>query len=375
MKAKIVIDLTFGDGGKGSAIDSLYLSNPNSIAVRFAGGHQCGHTVYTSLSKFHEHQSFAAVGLRGGETYVSEHCIMYPTKLLWEMDILAQKGATPNITYNPLTMVATPFDIAWNQAWEEFRGGEAHGSCGQGIGATMDRNNTSGYKLCVLDLKSKNIWTQKLAAIGIYYTNKVSQAPANVKGLYSLKVTKLLEEFMYSVDEMFKFNQVRIANYDYLQRFDTLLFEGNQGVMLDQDHGIFPNVTYSKTTSVNALEVIDKITSLCAIEIVYVTRCYTSRHGNGWMPGEEIELINTQYEVNKTNQYQGKFRVTELDYDLLNHAIEVDNIYSYWVKHKSLIVCCMDQRPDFEFDEHRISGLITNGIHYRDTPVTQEFKL
>ena len=43
---EMVIDLGFGDSGKGVMVDYLCAQNPErSLVVRFSGGHLVGHTV------------------------------------------------------------------------------------------------------------------------------------------------------------------------------------------------------------------------------------------------------------------------------------------------------------------------------------------
>ena len=47
-KCSIVIDLGFGDAGKGLTTDFLASQHPEkSVVIRFSGGHQIGHTVST----------------------------------------------------------------------------------------------------------------------------------------------------------------------------------------------------------------------------------------------------------------------------------------------------------------------------------------
>ena len=101
-------------------------------------------------------------------------------------------------------------------------------------------------------------------------------------------------------------------------------------------------------TSKNALSICNQL-KIFAIDIHYVTRCYLTRHGNGWMPNEnKIELINTKTETNETGAWQGHFRTGELDTKLLNYAMNCDDTYSF--RHnKHLHVTCLDQRPGFKF--------------------------
>jgi adenylosuccinate synthase len=119
------------------------------------------------------------------------------------------------------------------------------------------------------------------------------------------------------------------------------------------NHGIFPNVTYGNTTSKNALEIC-KILDIKNIELFYITRCYQTRHGAGWMSNEDkIALTNTQDEINVFNEWQKNFRIGEIDYKLLDYAHSIDNLYSKGLP-KNLVVTCMDQRPGFEFDYQQL---------------------
>jgi adenylosuccinate synthase len=68
---------------------------------------------------------------------------------------------------------------------------------------------------------------------------------------------------------------------------------------------------------------------------------------------DEIQLINNEKETNIFNDWQKGFRIGELDYDLLNHAISIDIIYSEGYT-RNLVVTCLDQRPGFVFDEDKI---------------------
>jgi len=123
------------------------------------------------------------------------------------------------------------------------------------------------------------------------------------------------------------------------------------------DHGFFPNVTYANTTSKNAIELCKKFN--IPIEMWYVTRCYQTRHGNGWMSETgPVTLMNTKEEINITNPWQGDFRIQEIDYGLLNYAIQIDDIYlseyGYEIR-KNLMVTCLDQRPGFSFDYSKLN--------------------
>lgn len=348
MKASIVLGLGWGDEGKGKTTDYL-CSRPNSIAVRFSGGQQAGHTVILDGRK-HIHSSFGAGTLRGVPSYFSEHTTIYPNSIAAERNVLAGKGVHPQLFVHPFANLTTPYDIAWNRITESFNG---HGSCGLGVAATMKRNIESPYKLYAVDYLHPKILEQKLEGVRKYYTNKITFGGI---GDFMKIVDSQMELFLAMPTK----GLFSVKSYDYLKRFENIVFEGSQGILLDMDHGFFPNVTFANTTSKNALEICEKIkpTNYLGLEsfvrLYYITRCYQTRHGAGWMSNEApIELVNNQEEINVHNEWQKDFRIGELDYDLLSYALQVDQAYSGDLR-KTLVVTCQDQRPDFKFDETKL---------------------
>lgn len=363
MTADILLGLGFGDCGKGITTDYRSLLYPNdSIVVRYAGGHQAGHTVHMN-GKSHVFSNYGSGGFRGVPTFFTEHCTMYPVTRWNELQILKTKMEEPLVFYHPLVKVTTPYDVAYNRIIEKKNG---HGSCGLGIGATMARNNDTGYKLYAIDLSNKSILKVKLDNIYRYYLSKFT----NFKDREEFN--NLCEPERQAFDNAVDKLHITIASYDSLKMFKHLIFEGAQGILLDMDHGMFPNVTYGNTTSKNALEVCEKI-GVNEIEIFYITRCYQTRHGNGWMSNNKpIKLINNENEINLFNEWQGNFKIGELDYDLLNYSIAVDNIYSKEIT-KNLVVTCLDQRPEFHFDLWKLKNAKFNMMYESWSPDSKDF--
>ena len=341
MGAQIVVGLGFGDEGKGITTDYLCSQSSNAIVIRFSGGQQCGHTVVLNGRK-HIHSSFGSGTLRGVPSYFGEHTTIYPLTLYNEELELRRKGINPSLAIHPLAALTTPYDVAHNRIMERKRG---NGSCGLGIAATMKRNIETPYKLYAVDLLHPEILRQKMANLKSWYLSRY--LPYDNDRQTFLEECRLWEDAYFEAIEKTKFN---IQNYSYLLNFGDWIFEGSQGIMLDANHGIFPNVTYANTTSRNAVELCKYYNR--GYEIYYVTRCYQTRHGAGWMSSEkEIKLINNEEEINVHNEWQKHFRVGELDYRLLNQALQVDAIYSEQMPHtRNLVVTCLDQRPDFTLD-------------------------
>ena len=339
-KASIVVGLGYGDEGKGLTTDYLCSKTDKKLSpvvIRFSGGQQAGHTVILDGVK-HTHSNFGAGTLRGVPTYFSEHTTFYPATIAREIKKLESKGIyNPELTLHPLAKLSTPFDVFANR---ECNDNLAHGTCGLGIGKTMKRNE-SPYKLYAVDLLNIDLLVKKMDSILNYYESmgvtgdKFKQADIEAE----------MMDFMDAVMSL-KWN---VQDYSYLRNFDHLVFEGSQGILLDMDHGVFPNVTYSNTTTKNAHEILDKL-KVFKRDIYYITRAYHSRHGAGFFQETDLKLINNEEETNVNNKYQGEFKISDLDYSLVNQALHIDNIYTGSVFSKNLVVTCLDQLEDFDFD-------------------------
>jgi adenylosuccinate synthase len=354
MKASIVVGLGFGDEGKGLVTDWLCspqkMMGSNPLVIRYSGGQQCGHTVVID-GKSHIHANFGSGTLRGIPSYFSEHCSFYMNTLVREHQHFVKHGVKPELYIHPLAIMTTPMDVAFGRIREKDHG---HGSCGLGIGTTQMRHNST-HKLYAVDLLNIDILKQKMVSISQYYLRQFEYLGSYIA---HNDYQEIIEEEMPNFIDACK-NWKDYINYltkleDLLDSQNHLIFEGSQGILLDKDHGIFPNVTYANTTSKNALEIIKRL-GLKFPHIYYVTRCYQTRHGNGWMSNrDEIKLINNENETCVENTWQGKFRTGELDYQLLNYAMEVDSAYHPQHIIKSMVVTCMDQRPGFVFDQKAV---------------------
>lgn len=350
--AELVIDLAFGDGGKGVLTDNLCARSPNKsvLVVRFSGGHNAGHTVIRDGVK-HVFSSFGAGTLNGRPSFFTEDTAFYLPNMFVEWEILKAKGINPRLTIHPLASMTTPYDVAWNRMTERRN---RHGSCGAGIAATMKRNIETPHKLYAVDLLNHSMLKEKLAGINGYYQRLLEQS--DLSYVKYAAFGKLLEPELDKFLDVLGEWQAMFSIGDIPTHYPHYVFEGSQGIMLDMDHGVFPNVTYANTTSKNALKYCERLG--LQTEIFYVTRCYLTRHGSGWMPNEnKPNLINNEEEINVFNEWQTDFRTGELDYGLLNQAIAIDKAYHKKQFRTNLVVGCVDQRPDFLFDKERVQGI------------------
>lgn len=315
---KAVIGLAFGDEGKGVTVDHLCSLAKDPIVIRFSGGHQAGHTVVRDGIR-HIFSNFGSGTLVGAPTYWHEKCTVDPVGFVNELDILREKGFEPKIFINPSCPITTPYDKFANQQDVELV--DQHGTCGVGFGKTIQREEDH-YSLLAGDLGHSSVMKIKLANIQKYY------------GSFNLK----LERFYEGCEAISRY----VIYENIFNTYKTIIFEGSQGLLLDKDIGFFPHVTRSNVGS-NAIPT-------ASDETYYVTRAYQTRHGWGPMTNidKKFEINEDPNETNITHKYQGTFRKTMLDLDLLRYAKERDEENTS----HALVITCLEHMKEFKFTDN-----------------------
>jgi adenylosuccinate synthase len=259
MNCKAVIGVGFGDEGKGITTDYLCPLSNNVLVVRFSGGQQAGHTVVLNGIR-HVFSNFGSGTLRGIPTYWSKYCIVDPVGLINELTALVENGINPLIYIDERCPITTPYDIYSNRKLEKKN---QHGSCGVGIGTTVNREEHF-YTLHFGDLFYPEIFKIKLEAI---------------KQFYGFDEEINIDYFLDYVDIVLNCKNIK-SIYSFPDKFDEIIFEGSQGLLLDPNIGFFPHVTRANVGSKNILDAGFKP------ELYLVTRAYQTRHGNGQMINE-----------------------------------------------------------------------------------------
>jgi adenylosuccinate synthase len=360
----IVLGAGYGDECKGHVVSYLVDQFPSSIVIRFNGGHQAGHTVVVD-DRRHVFSSFGSGTLQGAPTVWSRFCTFNPVAVMNELEILLPKLHSPHVRIarpgtaalqllvDPLSPVTTPYDIYMNQVSERRNG---HGSVGVGFGTTVARHEDH-VRLYFQDLFLDNVLIPKLEQIGKYWLQRLPEGHKPMTSWPSA-ITDALDEFMEAVLKVRRSWVIGLFDRSYLQHYSTLIFEGAQGILLDQNFGFFPHVTRSNTTSQNALTLMDEwgIDGNIDTEVIYTTRAYQTRHGTGPLSNTALPLVltNTEQETNQIGKWQGLFRTSVLDSDLLRYAMMCDrqvwaNTHSAPLprrRHSTLAVNCLDQTGD-----------------------------
>jgi len=335
---EIILGTLFGDEGKGAFVNYRCSVAEKPLVVRFNGGHQVGHTVVVG-DKRHVFSNFGSGTLQGAPTYWSKFCTFSPTGVFKEGKVLREMGIEPVVYFDANAMVTTPFDILQNRNLEDALN---HGSVGVGFGQTIQRNEDK-YHLYMRDLLYPEIRDTKLKnIINKYYRFNFDPKEEN----QNATTRKLYNEFLEACDDLvMRYNIVDGLNHSLADH--NLIFEGGQGIMLDMDYGFFPNVTRSNCTAKNAVEIIKGLPYKTNVRTYYMTRAYQTRHGNGHMTNEGLDtsyIIDNPNETNVNGGFQGEFRKSVLDLNMLRYAVDCDT-YENPEAERYMVVTCLDQVP------------------------------
>lgn len=293
-QVKVVIGANYGDECKG-LVSYCLAKEANAqgrkiLTVLFNGGAQRAHTADGKI--FHCTGTGAAVG---SDTYYDQKFMVDPVALWLDK---------AKVYINPYCRVVLPCDITNNQQRElRLRNSSSgHGTCGMGIFEACKRSKIEKY--CVYAKELFMGWRQlydKLIEIEKEYG-------------YPRDLVYNNDNFMRAVK--YVTDKCSICDLDELKyKYDTIIFEGGQGLMLDQDNtGDFPYLTPSSTGVQNITQ---RLLDLeVNPELYYVSRSYLTRHGKGPLPREcEKSDINPEIvdETNKPNPWQEEIRYGFLD--------------------------------------------------------------
>jgi adenylosuccinate synthase len=315
VKAHIVIGANFGDEGKGQVTEYLCRQLSDTIVVRHNGGAQAAHTVVSEDGSRHVFHHFGSGTLVDTTTFLSEFFIVNPRAFFEELTTLKGKGVSPRVMCHRDALLTTPYDWHLNWKVEEKRGmSNRHGSCGMGINETVERCSR-GLQTTVNDLFDIDNLKKKLEMIrDEYIFTRGEELDVAVEDL----TTYTMEHYLADCEEMARLI-VPVSTYNLLKTYENVIFEGAQGLLLDEHHYLFPHVTRSKTGSNNAVQILKEI-NINRANVYYVTRTYLTRHGNGPLPFEG-EIPEREDITNKPNPYQGTLRFAPLNIDLLEESI------------------------------------------------------
>jgi len=356
-RAILVVDLGYGDAGKGTIVDYLTRVCDAPTVIRFNGGPQAAHNVITPDGRHHTFAQFGSGTLVPGvRTYLSRFMLVDPYAMFNEADHLERIGlhdVFARMAIDREALVITPYQQAANRLKEIARGSERHGSCGMGIGETAsdflqfpDTVITAGDLSDVTSVRRKlcRLRELKRSQLGPIWEG-VCRLPGAQSDIAVFEDTALVE----AIADNYQYfgDSVAIVGTDYLKAIcrtpRTLIFEGAQGVLLDEWYGFHPFTTWSTTTFANADKLLKDGRYSAEIVKFGVVRTYFTRHGPGPFVTEDERLTGLlidKYNVN--NQWQHSFRIGHFDLVASRYALQAAGPVD------ALAVTHLDRLPDLE---------------------------
>jgi adenylosuccinate synthase len=385
-KAFAVIGSNYGDEGKGGVVDALASHLDNVLVIRHNSGAQCSHTVSVKGMR-HSFGHIGAGSMAGAPTYLSSDFVVHPFLFMLELDELDKKGITPKVIVDPQCKVTTPFDVLLNRWAEEDRGENRHGSCGIGFGETIEIgnyfDNTFMNMAHIIESHDLDKW---LPLVYPYYRKRMEQLKINPlpERLEYLKTGKCpnaygsIDAWIHHYELMLNYVEIAPAVETLRDKYDNFIFEGGQGLLLDQNNILdFPYLTRSNTGIRNVLYVSREM-GIDKIQPIYVTRPYLTRHGAGPLPNETTNLEGFNI-VDKTNIYsrwQGNLRFAPMDWNKFNFRVVSDYMTGKpRVENPSIAITCVDQAIRFDIPLLKLPvSMVRHGVDREDTELLNDYR-
>jgi adenylosuccinate synthase len=310
MIADVVVDLQYGDCGKGKVAHALCRENDYTHVIRYNGGCNAGHTIYHNGKKFVTHHIPCGVFF-GIKSIIGPGCVVHVDTFLDEIEQLEEAG----IPARELVFVATNAHII-----TDFHRAE--------------------------DGKDEEIGTTKRGN-GPAYRDKYGRR--GVRALEDPRLSSFLINMYQELYENEEFEEIEI------------LFEGAQGFGLDVDWGDYPFVTSSHCTVGSAL--LNGVPPKAIRDIWGVAKIYETYVGAKDFEGpfdefDEIRELGQEYGATTGRPRQ----INWLDFDLLKMASRINGISKLvinkmdildsigtWNAYEGAHMLQFDSRKDMEF--------------------------
>jgi adenylosuccinate synthase len=342
-----VLGLGFGDCGKGHFVDALTRRWPAHTVVRCNGGAQAGHNVVTprengGAARHHTFSQFSAgTFVPGTRTLLLAPMIVHPTALLVEAEVLGRAGvhdALSRLTIDAQCRVTTPYHQAAGRLRERLRGTAPHGTCGVGVGETVRHGLAHPEQLLRYDDLACHTAGQARAARDRLLTIRETLLAEFTPLCASHGAGESFEELQALRDDALGDKWLDITQAlarqcppapeerirEQLMQPGGVLFEGAQGVLLDEWRGFHPHTTWSSISTAAVEQAAARFDISEPIEHYGVLRSYLTRHGPGPLPTYDASLdLQLPEAHNSAEGWQGDFRRGHPDAVLLRYALHV----------------------------------------------------
>lgn len=277
----VIVGAQWGDEGKGKLVDVL--AERADWVVRYQGGANAGHTVHIGEKSFVLHQIPSGILHPGVRCAIGNGVVLDPDTLFTEIDELIEDGVDVQgrLYVSDRAHLVLPYHKLVDSLSSASR---EIGTTGRGIGpAYEDKVARRGVR--VLELRHRDR-LRSLVERGVAHANAVLTSFGVADRADVGATMALLERLAPRILPITE--DVGLVIHRAIKSGASVLLEGAQGSLLDVDHGTYPYVTSSSTTSGGAAIGVGIAPS--AIQAALgIVKAYTTRVGNGPLPTELLD--------------------------------------------------------------------------------------
>ena len=272
-----IIGAQWGDEGKGKVVDLF--TRDADIIVRFQGGNNAGHTLVVDGKKTILHLIPSGALHRDKLCVIGNGVVVDPQILLEEIDALKAQG---HLLDDSLLRISEeghlimPYHKAIDLARERLRGKGKIGTTGRGIGPAYE-DKVARVGIRFVDLLEEDTFREKLRhnieEKNIYLKAILKEKTLDFDAIhdtyagYRERLMPLITNTSLLLDR-----EIRAGK--------KVMFEGAQGTLLDVDHGTYPYVTSSNTSTGGACTGAG-VGPQHIHHVIGISKAYTTRVGSG----------------------------------------------------------------------------------------------
>ncbi|MFO0964820.1 MAG: adenylosuccinate synthase [Gemmataceae bacterium] len=284
MACTCVVGLQWGDEAKGKIVDLL--TADHDFVVRYNGGANAGHTVVKNGKTYK--LSLLPTGILAPHltAVIGNGVVVNPVKFLEESETLRAAGIAigDNLILSTHAHLIFPYHVEEERLAEQSGSGErAIGTTGRGIGPCYMDKVSRSQGIRVGEMLYPEHFRERLRAI-VPRKNLILKALST--DARSFDADALCDEYLGFAAKMRP--HVRDTTELLLNAVEggkRLLFEAAQGSLLDVDHGTYPYVT-SSNSSTTGIWSGSGVPARHLKRIIGVIKAYTTRVGRGPFPTE-----------------------------------------------------------------------------------------
>lgn len=321
-KIDALLGIVFGDEGKGKVVDVF--TPKYDVVARFAGGPNAGHTIIFEGKKFVLRSIPSGIFAEDKVNIIGNGCVIAPDLFMAEAKELEAAGYNlkDRLHISKRAHLILPTHRVLDRAYEAAKGKAKVGTTGKGIGPT---------------------YSDKAARIGLRIGDILDNFEQKYQALKA-RHEQILKDLHYTDYDITEEENLWLEGVEYLRSFhltDTeieinrylkegknVLAEGAQGTMLDIDHGTYPFVSSSNTTSGGVCTGLG-VGPTDIGEVFGIFKAYSTRVGSGPFPvelfdetGDTLREIGHEYgAVTGRNRRCGWVDLVALKYAIMINGV------------------------------------------------------